>query len=60
MNLKMLWEFVKLLPFFIDLYKQMKAYAKKRNIEKVESLAKAYKNESNSSIKARYIADMFK
>jgi hypothetical protein len=60
MNLKMFWELLKMLPFFIDLYKQMKAYAKERGIQNVDHLAKVYKNETSSAVRAKLIADMFK
>lgn len=60
MNIKMVWEFLKMLPFFIDLYKQMKAYAQERSIQNVDQLAKEILNEPSSSKRAKHFINMFK
>ena len=60
MQIKALWEFLKMLPFFIDLYKRMKAYAKEREIQNVDKLAKEILNETDSKVNASKFNDMFK
>jgi hypothetical protein len=60
MQLKAVWEFLRMLPFFIDLYKKMKAYAKERDIQSVDKLAKEFLNEKSSSKRAKHIINMFK
>lgn len=60
MQFKALWEFLKMLPFFIDLFKKMQAYAKERNIQNVDVLVKEFKKETSSSKRAKYIINMFK
>lgn len=60
MNLKAIWEFVKLLPVLIKLYNDLKAKAKERGIQKVDELVKEFKDEPDQTKRANIIADMFK
>lgn len=60
MQFKAVWEFLKMLPFFIDLYKKMKAYSKEREIQNIDKLAKEILNEPSSSKRAKHFINMFK
>lgn len=60
MQIKAVWEFLKMLPFFIDLYKKMSMYAKERDIQNVDQLARDILNETDSKVNASKFNDMFK
>lgn len=56
----MIWEFVKLLPVLLKIYKDLQVKAKERDIQNIDELIKEFKDEPDQSKRASIIADMFK
>jgi hypothetical protein len=62
--LKSIWEFLKMLPFFVQIYKQLKEKARQRKLERIHDLTKDFmvevKGDNNASTKAKHLNSMFK